>query len=89
MSQLTDQAGEMEELRAVVEGRKQDQKKLAAGMSEIEQLNQSVERYEVCMYSNFTNKTVVCVSVCMSLSLSLYLYIIVPMIIMSPVLRNE
>ena len=42
--QLSDQAAEVEELKAVVEGRKQDQKKLAAGMSEIEQLNQTIER---------------------------------------------
>ena len=45
-SQLAEQAAEIEELKATVEGGKQDQKKLAAGKSEIEQLNQSVERYD-------------------------------------------
>lgn len=42
--QLSEQATEIEELKAVVEGRKLDQKKLAAGMTEIEQLNQTIER---------------------------------------------
>ena len=44
-SQLAEKVSEIEELKAVVEGRKQDQKKLAAGMTEIEQLNQTIERY--------------------------------------------
>ena len=43
-SQLAEQAAEIDELKGIVEGGKQDQKKLAAGMTEIEQLNQSVER---------------------------------------------
>jgi HAMP domain-containing protein len=42
--QLAEQAAEIEELRGFVEGGKQDQKRLAAGKTEIEQLNQSVER---------------------------------------------
>ena len=47
-SQISEQAAEIDELKAVMEGRKQDQKKLAAGMTEIEQLNQTIERY-ICM----------------------------------------
>ena len=43
-SQLAEQAAEIEELKDIVEGGKQDQKKLAAGKTEIEQLSQSVER---------------------------------------------
>lgn len=43
-SQLAEQAAEIEELKGIVEGGKQDQKKLAAGKTEIEQLNQSIER---------------------------------------------
>ena len=43
-SQLAEQAAAIEELKSTVEGGKQDQKKLAAGMTEIEQLNQSIER---------------------------------------------
>lgn len=43
-SQLTEQSAEIEELKSIVEGGKQDQKRLAAGKTEIEQLNQSVER---------------------------------------------
>ena len=63
-SHMSDQASEIEELKAVVEGRKQDQKKLAAGMTEIEQLNQSIERCvgallrahteHICRYSTST-----------------------------------
>ena len=43
--QLAKQMAKIEELKATVEGGKQDQKKLAAGVTEIEQLNQSIERY--------------------------------------------
>lgn len=50
--QLAERVTEIEELKAVVEGRKLDQKKLAAGMTEIEQLNQTIERYIIIALIN-------------------------------------
>lgn len=44
-AQLAEQGSEIEELKATVEGGKLDQKKLAAGKTEIEQLSQCIERY--------------------------------------------
>ena len=45
-----------------MEGRKQDQKKLAAGMTEIEQLYQTIERCVGALYCTCKHVATVCAS---------------------------